>query len=57
MVNHPLWHLTRLRRQIAHETATKDRSISPIHDLMDDNLLTKPRMPRVENLKRGIMGV
>jgi hypothetical protein len=57
MVKHPLRHLAGLRCQIAHQTATKNRSISSIHDLIDDNLLTKPRMPRIENLKRGIMGV
>jgi len=57
MVKHPLRHLTRLRRQIAHEPTAKNRSIAPIHDLIDDNLLTKPGMPRIENLKRRIMGV
>ena len=54
---HPLWHLARLRPQIIHETATKDRSLSPIDDLVDDNLFPQPRMPRIENLKPGIMGV
>jgi len=57
MVKHPLWHFTRFRRQISHSAAAKNRLISPIHDLIDNDLLTKPGMPRIENLKRGIMGV